>query len=81
MNNRAALYAQAIRGPIVLIAIGVLFAVHQAGILPFSRTWPLLIIVVGVMKLIERWNAPPRPPYTPPPPPYSTPGAQGGPRP
>ena len=79
MNNRAALYAQAIRGPIVLIAIGVLFAVHQAGILPFSRTWPLLIIVFGVMKLIERWNAPPRPPH-PAPPPYP-PGAQGGPRP
>ena len=79
MNNRAALYAQAIRGPIVLIAIGVLFAVHQAGILSFSRTWPLLIIVVGVMKLIERWNTPPRPPYTPPPP--YPPGAQGGPRP
>jgi len=77
MNNRAALYAQAIRGPIVLIVIGVLFAVHQAGILPFSRTWPLLIIVVGVMKLIERWNAPrlpfPPPPFPPPP--------QGGPRP
>lgn len=80
MNNRAALYAQAIRGPIVLIAIGVLFAVHQAGVLPFSRTWPLLIIVVGVMKLIERWNAPPRPP-SPPSPPYPPPGAQGGPRP
>ena len=80
MNNRAALYAQAIRGPIVLIAIGVLFAVHQAGILPFSRTWPLLIIVVGVMKLIERWNTPPRPPYPAPPPPYP-PGAEGGPRP
>ncbi|HEY3457600.1 MAG TPA: DUF5668 domain-containing protein [Bryobacteraceae bacterium] len=79
MNNRAALYAQAIRGPIVLIAIGVLFAVHQAGILPFSRTWPLLIIVFGVMKLIERWNAPPRPAHTAPPP--YPPGAQGGPRP
>ncbi len=77
MNNRAALYAQAIRGPIVLIVIGVLFAVHQAGILPFSRTWPLLIIVVGVMKLIERWNAP-RPPF--PPPPFPPP-PQGGPRP
>jgi hypothetical protein len=72
MNNRAALYAQAIRGPIVLMAVGVLFAVHQAGILPFSRTWPLLIIVVGVMKLIERWNAP-RPPYPPPPPPQEGP--------
>jgi hypothetical protein len=77
MNNRAALYAQAIRGPIVLIAIGVLFAIHQAGVLPFSRTWPLLIIVVGVMKLIERWNAQ-RPPSAPPPFPPPPPG--GGPR-
>jgi uncharacterized membrane protein len=71
MNNRVALYAQAVRGPVVLIVIGVLFAMHQAGVLPFSRTWPLLIIVVGIMKLIERWHAP-RPPFPPPP---------GGPRP
>jgi hypothetical protein len=78
MNNKAALYAQAIRGPIVLIAIGVLFAVHQAGVLPFSRTWPLLIIVVGVMKLIERWNTS-RPRSAPPPFPPPPPG--GGPRP
>jgi hypothetical protein len=80
MNSRAALYAQAIRGPIVLIAIGVLCAVHQAGVLPFSRTWPLLIIVLGVMKLIERWNAP-RPPFPPPPFPPQSPPQQGGPRP
>ena len=84
MNNRLALFAQAIRGPIVLIAIGILFAVHQAGVLPFSRTWPLLIIVVGVMKLIERWYVP-RPPFPPPPfqpPPFQQPPGPppGGPR-
>jgi cell wall-active antibiotic response 4TMS protein YvqF len=54
MNNRAALFAQAVRGPILLITVGILFAIHQAGILPFSRTWPLVVIVVGVMKLLER---------------------------
>lgn len=59
MNNRAALYAQAIRGPILLITVGILFAIHQAGILAFSRTWPLIIIMIGVMKLIERMVAPP----------------------
>jgi hypothetical protein len=79
MNNRVALYAQAIRGPVVLIVVGILCAVHQAGILPFSRTWPLLIIVLGVMKLIERWNAP-RPPFPPPPFPPQSPPQQGGPR-
>jgi hypothetical protein len=62
MNSRAALFAQAIRGPILLITVGVLFAMHQAGILAFSRSWPLLLIVVGLMKLIERWYVPQAPP-------------------
>jgi hypothetical protein len=67
MNNRAALFAQALRGPVLLITIGVLFAVHQAGIISFARTWPLLIIVIGVMKLMERMAAqPPAPPAVPP---------------
>lgn len=57
-SPRAVLFFQAIRGPILLITIGVLFAVHQAGILPFSRTWPLIIIVIGLMKLFERMAAP-----------------------
>jgi Domain of unknown function (DUF5668) len=67
MNNRAPLFAQAIRGPILLITIGVLFAMHQAGVLHFSRTWPLIIITIGVLKLIERL-AMPRPPASPTPP-------------
>jgi Domain of unknown function (DUF5668) len=54
MNDRRALFVQAIRGPILLITIGVLFAMHQAGVLQFSRTWPLIIIVIGLLKLIER---------------------------
>jgi hypothetical protein len=61
MNNRAALFAQAIRGPILLITIGVLFAMHQAGVLHFSRTWPLIIIVIGILKLVERLVIPPHP--------------------
>jgi hypothetical protein len=58
MNSRTALYVQAIRGPVLLVTAGVLFAVHQAGMLSFSRTWPLLIIVIGIMKLLERAWAP-----------------------
>lgn len=58
MNTRTALYIQAIRGPVLLVTAGVLFAIHQAGVLSFSRTWPLLIIVIGVMKLLERAWAP-----------------------
>ena len=57
--TRPALFVQAIRGPILLITLGSLFALHQAAVVPFWRTWPLLIIVVGVMKLLERVVAPP----------------------
>jgi len=57
--NRSALFLQAIRGPILLITIGVLFALQQASVIPFSRTWPLILIVVGLMKLLERMAAPP----------------------
>ncbi len=56
--SRGALFVQAIRGPILLITVGILFAVHQAGIVPFSRTWPLIIIVIGLMKLFERMAVP-----------------------
>jgi Domain of unknown function (DUF5668) len=92
MNARRYLLAQAVRGPVLLITLGVLFAIHQAGIEPFSRTWPLILIMLGVMKLIERMVAPPPPPYVPPQysqaygaaqyrtPPYGPP-PQGGPRP
>jgi hypothetical protein len=59
MIGRAALFVQAIRGPILLITIGLLFVLHQEGILSFGRTWPLIIIVLGVLKLIERLLAQP----------------------
>ncbi len=65
MNNRGVLFAQAIRGPILLITLGILFAIHQAGVLSFSRTWPLIIIVIGVLKLVERM-AVQQPPIAPP---------------
>ncbi len=67
MNNRYALFAQALRGPVLLITVGILFAIHQAGFINFSRTWPLIIIVVGVMKLFERAFTNPGPGPQPPP--------------
>ncbi len=65
MNNRSALIAHAVRGPIMLITVGILAAVHQAGVMSFTRTWPVLIIVLGLMTLLERAVAPPAPPYPP----------------
>jgi uncharacterized membrane protein len=57
--TRTALFLQAIRGPVLLITIGILFALEQAGVIPFTRTWPLIIIVIGFMKLLERMATPP----------------------
>ncbi len=54
MTNRPAMLAQAARGPILLIVLGILFALQQGGVLAFSRSWPLLIIAIGLLKLIER---------------------------
>lgn len=57
---------QASRGPILLITLGVLMAVDVHGPFGFSRTWPVLIIVFGVLKLLERAFARPLPPQVPP---------------
>lgn len=74
MNASYAL-VRAVRGPIVLITLGTLFALDQAGKIGFEQTWPVLFILYGVLKLIERLLAPPPPPYYPPP---AAPPAPGG---
>ena len=45
---------RAIRGPILLITVGTLFAIDHVGPYAFSTTWPALLIVVGLLKLLER---------------------------
>ncbi len=45
---------RAIRGPILLITLGTLFAWDYFGRQPFWRTFPVLLIVYGFLKLIER---------------------------
>jgi hypothetical protein len=44
----------AIRGPIMLITLGVLLAIDHFGTMSFGRTWPVLLIVFGLFKLAER---------------------------
>lgn len=57
--NDASEIIQAVRGPLMLITLGVLVAADYAGIYSFWRTWPILIIVFGVLKLLERAAAKP----------------------
>jgi hypothetical protein len=80
---------RATRGPVLLIIAGTLFAVDHFGPYPFERTWPVLIIVVGLWKLAEhllargsapQYTAPPWPPQPPVPPAAPPPPtAPGGP--
>ena len=60
----------AIRGPIMLITIGVLFTLdHFTHYTFWDKTWPILIIVIGLLSLARRGfdPAPPPPPAFPPP--------------
>jgi hypothetical protein len=45
---------RAVRGPILLITIGTLFAIDHVGPYAFSTTWPALLIIIGLLKLMER---------------------------
>lgn len=47
----------AIRGPVMLITLGVLLSIDHFGPVGFGRTWPVLLIVFGVFKLLERSSA------------------------
>lgn len=86
--NRAnvADFIQAARGPILLITVGVLMVIAYNTPFSFGRTWPALIIVFGLLKLLERMaagSAPPRayavpPGFQPPPGAYQGPGSYPG---
>jgi len=69
-------------GPAVLITIGILFLIDQSSHWDwgFGRTWPVLILVIGVIKLAESMasteghvSAPPIQPGPPQPPPLAPP--------
>jgi len=54
MNGNRVNLICAIRGPIMLITVGTLFAVDHFGPYGIGRTWPVILIVLGVLKLAER---------------------------
>jgi hypothetical protein len=85
MNGNSHSMIRAIRGPVTLITIGVLFALNNFTQYGFDRTWPVILIVFGVLSLLRRGtqptdNMPPPPPYSyPPPGGYSRSPYAGGP--
>ena len=54
MDNTLAKLIRASRGPVLLMTLGVLLAAHQFSGMRFDQTFPILIIVFGLMWLLER---------------------------
>jgi hypothetical protein len=80
MKDREPSLIRAIRGPVTLITVGVLFAFNNFTSYSFDKTWPVLLIVFGLLSLLKRGMEPAPPPLPPgpvfPPPQYGYP-AQG----
>ena len=57
MNSDRTSLLRSIRGPIILITLGLLFTADYFGGYSFHRTWPVLLIVIGFLKLLERVGA------------------------
>jgi hypothetical protein len=47
----------AIRGPVLLVTLGLLLAADQLDRMSFARTWPVLLILFGLFKLAEHLGA------------------------
>jgi len=85
MNDQSAYLCRAATGPIILITIGVLFAFDRFTDFRFSQTWPVLLIVIGLLRLAgggrrrQLRDFPPQRPESPQsgaPPNYDGPGAR-----
>jgi hypothetical protein len=66
MNDQSQYLLQSIKGPVIMITIGVLFAADRFTGYHFHQTWPVLLIVIGLMQLLAGRRR--RPDYYPPPP-------------
>jgi hypothetical protein len=62
-----------VMGPVILITLGVLILLSQTGMAEFNRTWPVILIVIGAIKILQSsasveghiTQAMPRPPQPP----------------
>jgi len=74
-----------IMGPAIIVTLGTLFLLQSLNVAEFDRTWPAILLVVGVVKLLQSnassaghvglFSPAPNPAAPPPPPPSSDPGA------
>jgi LiaI-LiaF-like transmembrane region len=51
-------FVRAVRGPIILITVGTLFALDHFTPWGFQQTWPVILIVVGLLAMVGRMTRP-----------------------
>jgi hypothetical protein len=56
--SRGRYYRRGLMGPVILLTLGLQFLLENMGIIRFGRTLPLLLIVIGLVKIFES-TAPP----------------------
>ena len=81
MNGYDASFVRSIRGPVTLMTVGILFALNNFTPYRFEQTWPVLLIVFGLLSLLRRGAAQRTPEAAAGVPPYAYPppsGYQGG---
>ena len=67
-----------LRGPAFLILLGITALLNQWNVLSFTRSWPLYLILAGVLGLAERAAIAAAPPAAPPLYPGAYPDSGGG---
>jgi hypothetical protein len=48
------LFIHRIRGPVMIVVFGITALLNQWGILSYGESWPLYLIVLGILQLAER---------------------------
>jgi hypothetical protein len=79
MNDQSQLLLRSIKGPVIMITVGVLFAADRFTNYQFHQTWPVLLIVVGLLQFFGGRAT--RADYYPPPAPPPAPSTAGAPHP
>jgi hypothetical protein len=79
MNEQSQRLMRAITGPVIMITVGLLFLAEKFAGIRFSQSWPVLLIVIGLLRLLgggrrRSWRYNDGPPPPPPPPPPAAPG-------
>jgi len=65
MNNAPRNWACGLMAPAVLITLGALFLMDKLDMgLEFGDSWPVLLIVIGLVKVLQALAASPRQPAT-----------------